>query len=168
MQANLAPGFRTRPTTGQTRSAAPTRTDTPREALPQPWLVNLARHVDCGRVSSGGTVAFGAAGMCIAFVVALVLLSGCSKPEVPKQETPKPAKAQSLDSAQAAFEHSATLWPSPTDFDGWRAKGQIKCLDHEDLRVCEAIFPFLQDGEEVGADRVAFACSTSVCVWVDP
>jgi hypothetical protein len=77
------------------------------------------------------------------------------------------ATSGDLDRAQEAFEHSAK-WPQPVDFDTWRATDALKCRDIPTLRICEAVFPFFSDGKPVGKDRVAFACSPSVCAWVDP
>lgn len=72
-----------------------------------------------------------------------------------------------LDRAQSRFEHR-DHWPTPADFDGWRSTGSLKCKDFPSLRICEAIFPFFDDGKPVGEDRVAFACSPDDCQWVDP
>lgn len=140
--------------TGQARSAAPTRADLHRETLPQVWVVQLAQQVEPRLVSSQSTVALGFIGMCCAFIVAVLLLSGCSE-------------TSSLDAAQRSFEHSAN-WPAPSDFESWRATGALKCHDYDDLRTCEAVFSRFEDGRPIGKDRVAFACSPSVCVWVDP
>lgn len=75
-----------------------------------------------------------------------------------------------LDRAQLNFEHSATRWPSPDDFATWRASGALKCRDYRELRVCEATWSLFSptDGKPFGKDRVAFACSTVDCAWVDP
>jgi hypothetical protein len=77
------------------------------------------------------------------------------------------ARSRGLDSAQEVFEHSAK-WPQPIDFREWRATGVLKCHDIPTLRICEALLPVTQNGERVAIDRVAFACSPTVCAWVDP
>lgn len=76
----------------------------------------------------------------------------------------------SLDRAQDKFEHSATKWPAPEDFDAWRASGALKCRDHKQLRICEATWSLFSptDGKPFGKDRVTFACSVEECAWVDP
>jgi hypothetical protein len=77
--------------------------------------------------------------------------------------------ANSLDKAQKTFEHSAD-WPTPGDFDAWRALGTMKCRDVKTLRICEATWQRYapDDGKPIGKDRVAFACSPEICAWVDP
>lgn len=70
-----------------------------------------------------------------------------------------------LDRAQRVFEHSATRWPAPADFELWRSRREMKCRDFKGLRVCEVQW----FNESLGVrDRVTFACSTDQCVWVDP
>jgi hypothetical protein len=75
----------------------------------------------------------------------------------------------SLDLAQEKFEHSAR-WPTPADFNTWRAAGSLKCRDIPSLRICEASWPLFSpaDGKPFDKDRVTFACSPEVCAWVDP
>ncbi len=76
----------------------------------------------------------------------------------------------SLDDAQDAFEHRDVAWPTPADFEGWRASGALKCRDRKGLRICEATWKLFSpdDGKPFGKDRVTFACSVSECAWVDP
>lgn len=82
----------------------------------------------------------------------------------------KARQAPSLERAQYAFERGATAWPAPADFDAWRASGALKCRDHKQLRICEAMWPLFSpaDGKPFGKDRVTFACSVEECAWVDP
>lgn len=130
------------------------RASLPRETFPQPWVVNLAQHVEPRSVSEGQTLGLMLIGLLVSTAIALALLSGCNP-------------TSGIDQAQTRFEHR-DKWPTPDDFNGWRVSGALKCKDFPSLRICEAIFPFFDDGKPVGKDRVTFACSPEDCQWVDP
>lgn len=68
-------------------SATATRAPLPREAFPQPWVANLAQHVEPRTISEGQTVGLMLIGLLVSAALFLVLFSGCKQRAEPAPAT---------------------------------------------------------------------------------